>query len=426
MNTVLVDINKLYIVKINFGNLINNNINNNNNNNIYGYDFDGVLHKTVSQADNTGQRHPLPNTIYQPFTKIINQIKNQIKSNKVYIVTGRKKGLSEITNFLSSQNLQNLEIYYTNNSPKSDILKSLKITEFYDDSPIVINEIYNAKLPDLKKLYLVIPESDNWVEITKNNIDLYKITKSNLYKVLSYNISFEAMTGKTTAGVIFQCPISSNGNTECLNNVAQFIENNGPYDFVGLQEASKYYNIIKLSPKLQQMKYIHFTPFREELVTFYDSKYILDTDINTVTGNMKDRGRPFMILFFQNKTCVINMHCGHDDDFYDFLKYINYNSNRSIILNKLRTYNIILIGDMNNPLNDNLKMKKYETEIFDRHLFGINKVNTCCDNGLKANKFNMTINYDHILSTSSNIKTTVYNVPTPASDHLPIIGIINF
>jgi hypothetical protein len=143
--------------------------------NIYAYDFDGVIHKSVTPPDVYGQRNELPIKNYTPFTKIINQIKNQQLTNKVYIITARDLGDPKPLEYLTEHNLSNLEIYYTNNQDKSEIIKKLKITEFYDDSILRINQTYDAILPNLKKLYLVIPETDNWIEINDDNIDLYKI-----------------------------------------------------------------------------------------------------------------------------------------------------------------------------------------------------------------------------------------------------------
>ena len=54
-----------------------------------------------------------------------------------------------------------------------------------------------------------------------------------------------------------------------------------------------------------------------------------------------------------------------------------------------------------------------------RTLYGINKVGSCCDSSLKAIKLNQK--FDHILSTTNKITTTVYPVQM-ASDHLPIIA----
>ena len=154
---------------------------------------------------------------------------------------------------------------------------------------------------------------------------------------------------------------------------------------------------------------------------------------------MKNRGRPFMILFLtgtgsepNEKICIINVHPDHDGDIYNFdtylkkklLKYENYED----YLQKLQSYNIIMMGDF----NDNIAMKKtfavFKDDFFKnpsgRKLYGINKDKTCCSGSL-VGKYVMSKAYDHILSTSKKIETNVHNVKK-ASDHMPIIAMIQF
>ena len=58
---------------------------------VIGYDFDGVLHKSVTVPDPSGQRHPIssirhsPNS-FVPNYNIINQVKNDYNSGKTYIL----------------------------------------------------------------------------------------------------------------------------------------------------------------------------------------------------------------------------------------------------------------------------------------------------------------------------------------------------
>lgn len=268
-------------------------------------------------------------------------------------------------------------------------------------------------------------------------------------KVLSYNISWEAMSGKGSfggkCGQIYP-------NT-CNRNVAQFIENTGPYDFIGLQEATNWNEIRKMSLKLQQMSYVYNKPM-EEMVTFYDNKYILDDGINIINSFMSDPGRPFTMIFFKQKLCVINVHPNHQGDIYKFDRYLidTMKGNRTFIpknsptpvksntfqingqsrgltqseetevKSKLQTYDIILLGDFNDTLASGTVFLNdpYFGINGGRRFYGKNTVNTCCDNSLNGNVHSP---FDHILSTTQNVNSQVHRVAM-ASDHLPITAII--
>lgn len=148
-----------------------------------GYDFDGVLHTSIGELDEKdGQRHPIENVRsiadkLKPFTKIIEQIKKQLLTEDIYIITGRKPHEKDvIKQFL---NIIGLEIsddhlYLTGGGKKKPILLKLRIEEFYDDSCMIIIELFNAiknnELPDLKKIYFVQPEKLDWVEINSDTL----------------------------------------------------------------------------------------------------------------------------------------------------------------------------------------------------------------------------------------------------------------
>jgi hypothetical protein len=254
-----------------------------------------------------------------------------------------------------------------------------------------------------------------------------------MIKVLSYNIYWKAMTTKTNAlSYLPECgPIIKNlltdGHTKCLANVAKFIEVNAPYDFVGLQEATNWKKIRIITPCLQKMKSFDIETYKGIMVTFYDgTKYSLDPYANNLVGHLEDPYRPFIVLFFQQKICLINLHAGHNSDVYNFDQYLirtiydKYLPNASVFLNKLRSYDIIMMGDFNDPLLHN---KNNYHQILNRKIYGINKIKSCCDSSMTNNLSNFTQPFDHILSTFSRISSNVYIVPF-ASDHMPIIAII--
>lgn len=131
-----------------------------------GYDFDGVLHTSVTRPDSTGQIHPLNHLRYSPYQLtpnyiIINKIKNQINQGHIiYIITHRvsQASLDTIIKFLSRNDI-NLHIrrdrilLVTGN--KGIHLNRYNITTFYDDSTNVLNDI-NRSYPNIN-LYIVNP-----------------------------------------------------------------------------------------------------------------------------------------------------------------------------------------------------------------------------------------------------------------------------
>jgi hypothetical protein len=138
---------------------------------IIGYDFDGVLHKSVSDPDEKGERHGTDLKLI-PFNEILDKINNDIKMNhKLYIITARNRdndSLNTITKFLSRMNIRNMSVLFSNGEDKSDLMEKFCIEEFYEDSPLRINQIIdsiNNKKLFIKRLFMVIPEKNNWVDI---------------------------------------------------------------------------------------------------------------------------------------------------------------------------------------------------------------------------------------------------------------------
>lgn len=153
----------------------------------YGYDFDGVLHTSVTEPDSLGQRHPESGEgPFTPFEKIIKKIKNNIiNGDNVYIITARSSFEKLVVKkFLDENGLSELKdrVYFTDNQDKTTILNNLQINEFYDDSCLRINELdskmKNKLLPNLEKLYFVEPEKLSWIEVNdeiiKQNCNKYK------------------------------------------------------------------------------------------------------------------------------------------------------------------------------------------------------------------------------------------------------------
>jgi hypothetical protein len=145
------------------------------------FDFDGVIHRTVSKPDKTGQRHPsiLFNEIPpNKFDKIIDLIKFYKKHNfNLYIITARtSRDKYIIRHTLDNFGIKNTIIPNNNIITTGDTggcknlyLEYYKINYFYDDSINIFVKIKKAKqqhkLKKLKKCYLTNPDDNSIFEI---------------------------------------------------------------------------------------------------------------------------------------------------------------------------------------------------------------------------------------------------------------------
>ena len=256
-------------------------------------------------------------------------------------------------------------------------------------------------------------------------------------KVLTYNVAHE----------IGKSPIC-NGD-ECIKNVREFINQHASdCDFIGIQEYSDIGKLIKDSGKLFRMKNTHFIYKKYGPITFYDGeKYMLDKDCNSMKfGFNGPMGRPILINFFNNNLCVINVHAGHltkpvvqadgkilvaNDitTFNDSLElYLKDNKFITVckdeFIQKLQTYRIIMLGDMNSDLHN---FKSITVNGLVIKLYGGTKDPTCCSDVTKLDGVYADVKkpYDHILNNFSNkIDTKVYQDLKSHSDHSPVISTI--
>ncbi len=328
-----------------------------------------------------------------------------------------------------------------NNNIKSSTLHKLSdiLTEnnIENDRKYYINCI---TMPPNSAWYLTMVEKNgDTINFVGDKIQLHDITTN--IKILSYNVCYEAMMGKHK-----KCKTQINNNNICLNNLATFIKTNNPFDFVGLQEATNYENIVKVADLTNMGSVIKETP--EHMITLYNKdKYTLEFfmigGMSDSTVIIKPGARPFTMLFFTQQVCVFNMHGSHNNpkfgySFFNFNEYLKTqlkdHEHKKEIVEKLKKYDIILMGDLNNKIEGNVNyspsdnsylfLKDQELVPNGRRLYGVTKENTCCDNNLKPIHNNVTFIADHILSTFKNIKNQVPNPISPASDHLPIIATI--
>lgn len=231
-------------------------------------------------------------------------------------------------------------------------------------------------------------------------------------KCLSYNLSWESMTGKNNNWGLCNNNIDPSDKRYymvCVNNIANLIDKNGIYDFVALQEIANYDILINKSKVLKQMEYHIHKSGREYMGTFWKKKYKL---IKIIDGEF-DRGRPYSILIFPN-FIFINVHLGH------YTKYVVYNKLQILLYNIKKTKRIIISGDFNFELNKHFGDKL----IINDYIFYINKkvLLTCCsDNNLIKHRYHV----DHIIDTyKTPITYTINNDNLLRSDHLPIFGIV--
>jgi hypothetical protein len=289
----------------------------------------------------------------------------------------------------------------------------------------------------------------------------------NIINVLSWNVSWGAMEGngndKTAAWLGEECKNTTTTNTlnECANNVIKFIDGlSDKYDFIAIQEASKWDIIHTNSNILKTMGYVHSMAGPEHLVTFYNKdKYEI---IAVNNKEMRRKGRPYHILYLQNKKdkepyIFINLHNRKDysmssnlledilsREFNTFklvdTKNINYTDYQQIPTtnqpnwNKTK-YNVIVAGDFNDADVKNYwrglhPFKKTNITNIENILVGCNNTKppkTCC----KMTKFTTpNMNGDYILVNDTleiihnnfipNKNSPLLSQSSLSSDHYPI------
>lgn len=281
--------------------------------------------------------------------------------------------------------------------------------------------------------------------------------------VLTYNICFGCMiqnsdldiTGKTVAKLCTQ--------NNCINNLMGTIdrverEYKHNLDFVGLQEASRGLEIAQKYVALQKMLYVHCKDGFEESIIFYNpAKFILNA---TKCGTIKNRGRPYIILFLtklddgQSYICI-NMHNDHHVSKNDLETYLSKNianchkiQGRPGNINHLESlptenisdlirgieHNVIVMGDTNDHGMDYWKMLQPFSRTGIDSLSGIivkctEPPITCCQNTSSLNAHSL---YGDYILVSDNINFIIPNeVPGwfeknytkfPVSDHWPVIA----
>lgn len=284
-------------------------------------------------------------------------------------------------------------------------------------------------------------------------------TNTNDILVMSYNISFEAMTNNPhgSAGALgAKChPVSPGSRlTLCAKNMADLIDKipsslqRQNFDFVGFQEASRWNEMQSASTILSQLKSYGSKYGRSEMVSFFDqTKYKLIKDINSGF----DYDRPFQILVLSEikgtgGVIFLNVHCPHHlpgnnqpYTWQEFSKHTEAAIQKLALTDQEKNYRIICVGDFNET-QWNLGDGKLEPKTF--MPFGPNYIKTdisiqstpftCCQgNGVWENHSGQRIDGwrggDYIFDSKQAADPkvpSIYPANKLLSDHLPVIALL--
>ena len=270
----------------------------------------------------------------------------------------------------------------------------------------------------------------------KKNINYIK-TKHNQQKnkhnngisVLSYNISWESMSGAKKDWAL--CSNNTNPKNPmhvsvCVSNIGKVINEN-PTDFITLQEATEYKKLLLECPRLRNGHYKVHSSGLDVIVTFWDNKYKI---IDNVVGEF-EKGRPWMATIFTNGICLINVHFGHYDSWEEYSKMVNMietinariktinarinKTNKENKENVIQCNRYIISGDFNYNIKDLADGKGIiildGIKFYHHH----KHILTCCISRRR--------HYDHVIDSFKTPKDIIIpKVEYMASDHKPIIG----
>lgn len=240
----------------------------------------------------------------------------------------------------------------------------------------------------------------------------------NALKILTYNISWESMTGRVKDWSL--CSNNEEKNhpkhySVCISNIARVINEN-PTDFINLQESTNYHLLIEQIPNLKKMKYKFHKSGLDEMVTFWNpAKYTLEK----FKGGEFEVDRPYMCLYFKEKLCLVNVHFGHYKDEGEVEHLNKMIENLELKKYHDNGYRVIIAGDFNNNIrNLSEKFKKQHLQL---NVGGV-KFNVITQN-LKTCWLYRCKHYDHVIDTLDvPIKIKIPTVADMASDHRPVLA----
>lgn len=237
-------------------------------------------------------------------------------------------------------------------------------------------------------------------------------------KVLSYNISWESMSGAKKDWTLCSNntnPKNPKHNSVCVSNISNVINNN-PADFIALQEATDYKKLLDECPRLNKMKYKKQKSGLDVVITFWDTKYKL---VSIMEGKF-EKGRPWLATLFNNGWCFINVHFGHyeSDEEYKKLENIIKIITARMDTSKTKIIRFIISGDFNYDIKE-FGNKKGIISLDGHHFYHHPKhMLTCCVSRRR--------HYDHVIDTYQEpIDIVIPDVEFMASDHKPILAILH-
>ena len=245
----------------------------------------------------------------------------------------------------------------------------------------------------------------------------------NSISVLSYNISWESMSGAKKDWALCSNntnPKNPNHVSVCVSNIGKVINEN-PTDFITLQEATEYKKLLLECPRLHKMQYKVHKSGLDVIVTFWDNKYKI---INSIEGEF-EKGRPWMATIFTNGICLINVHFGHYNSKEEYSKMENMmeiiksrikeSKKNKTGENIIKCNRYIIAGDFNYDIKDLAGGKGIITLDNIKFYHHHKHILTCCISRRR--------HYDHVIDSYKTPKDIIIpDVEYMASDHKPIIG----
>jgi exonuclease III len=170
----------------------------------FGFDFDGVIHKSVTIPDLNGQRHPVPKTNLIKNDQIFTKIEQYLTAGHYIEIISSRWDQSIIKPYLLKHSVicnSHASQITVNNSAKGlkkhQIVSALDIIEFYDDSVNVLKDI----MEELKKrkittiiLFLVRPELNDFIKINSISQLDNELIKLNINLLCNKSIKYEVDT----------------------------------------------------------------------------------------------------------------------------------------------------------------------------------------------------------------------------------------
>ncbi|MEX0595255.1 MAG: hypothetical protein WD512_02065 [Candidatus Paceibacterota bacterium] len=312
----------------------------------------------------------------------------------------------------------------------------------YQDTQIDFTKNIDKKSVNKDKYTFYNVTQNNIAKIPTNEIhnisnvpDVIGVVKLPLtIHVLTYNISWESMTGKSGWAL---CPTMATPQV-CQNNVANIIDSAGSFHLIGLQEAAEWKKLIDMSSTLKGMSYAVAKVGVAEVASFWNSSIFNENSSKRIQSSFDELradffrdphdkqkhvgrirlstdhygDRPILILFFDDQKLVfINAHFPHNDQ-YELITLLEYK-----YLSNYRDYHTIIAADFNT------NFPKKITPFKNNYMVGNTSKPTCCI----PPRSNHALVYDHVLATTIyQIDTYIPSVTNPASDHLPVVAFIQF